>query len=136
MKKRFLSILAILAVFCIVLVGCGGSSKDYSADYVGDWELVEMSADSADDAISADDLATLKDSGLVCVLTLNADGTFVIDFFGSQQMEGTWSFDGPTKGAVDLESDGKTQHSPLEYDPSTNRLAIIESSDTLYFERV
>ena len=36
MKKRFLSILAILAVFCIALVGCGGSSKDYSADYVGD----------------------------------------------------------------------------------------------------
>ena len=51
-------------------------------------------------------------------------------------MEGTWSFDGPTKGAVDLESEGKTQHSPLEFDPSTNRLAIIESSDTLYFERV
>ena len=73
MKKRFLSILAILAVFCIALVGCGGSSKDYSADYVGDWELVEMSADSADDAISADDLATLKDSGLVCVLTLIAN---------------------------------------------------------------
>ncbi|MBQ6395567.1 MAG: hypothetical protein IJH87_04415 [Atopobiaceae bacterium] len=136
MKKRFLSILAVLAVLCIALVGCGGSSKDYSADYVGDWELVEMSADSPDDAISADDLATLKDSGLVCVLTLNADGTFVIDFFGSQQMDGTWSFDGPTKGAVDLESEGKTQHSPLEYDPSTNRLAIIESSDTLYFERV
>ena len=135
MKKRFLSILAILAVFCIALVGCGGS-KDYSPDYVGDWELVEMTADSSDDAISADDLATLKDNGLVCPLTLNADGTFVIDFFGSQQMEGTWSFDGPTKGAVDLSADGKTQHSPLEFDPSTNRLAIIESSDTLYFARV
>ena len=119
MKKRFLSILAILAVFCIALVGCGGS-KDYSPDYVGDWELVEMTADSSDDAISADDLATLKDNGLVCTLTL----------------EGTWSFDGPTKGAVDLSADGKTQHSPLEFDPSTNRLAIIESSDTLYFARV
>ena len=128
-----ISALCFAFALCFALAGCGGVNK---AIYVGDWELVEMSADSADDAISADDLATLKDSGLVCVLTLNADGTFVIDFFGSQQMEGTWSFDGPTKGAVDLESDGKTQHSPLEYDPSTNRLAIIESSDTLYFERV
>lgn len=136
MKKRFLSILAVLAVLCIALVGCGGSSKDYSADYVGDWELVEMSADSPDDAISADDLATLKDSGLVCVLTLNADGTFVIDFFGSQQMEGTWSFESETAGIILITSDGSTQRSPLEYDSSTGRLAIVESSDTLYFERV
>ena len=46
-------ILAVLAVLCIVLVGCGGESKDYSADYVGDWKLVEMTADDPNDALGA-----------------------------------------------------------------------------------
>ena len=31
MKKRFLSIIAVLAMFCLVLVGCGGGGSDTTA---------------------------------------------------------------------------------------------------------
>ena len=108
---------------------------DYNAAYVGDWELVEMTADDPEDALDADTVAQLKDAGYVATLTLAEDGTFVIDVFGNSEMTGTWSFESETIGIILITSDGSTQRSPLEYDPTTGMLAIIESSDTLYFER-
>ncbi|MCR4871759.1 MAG: hypothetical protein K5859_10770 [Atopobiaceae bacterium] len=111
-------------------------SADYNAQYVGDWELVEMTADDPEDAIDADTVAQLKDAGYVATLTLAEDGTFTLDVFGDSEMTGTWSFESETAGIIVITSDGSTQHSPLEYDPSTGRLAVIESSDALYFARV
>ena len=70
------------------------------------------------------------------IVTLAEDGTFVIDVFGNSEMTGTWSFESETFGIILITSDGDTQRSPFEYDPATGMLAIIESSDTLYFERV
>ena len=111
-------------------------SVDYNAQYVGNWELVEMTADDPDDAIDADTVAQLKDAGYVATLTLAEDGTFTLDIFGDSEMTGTWSFESETAGIIVITSDGSTQRSPLEYDPSTGRLAVIESSDALYFARV
>ena len=130
MKKRFLGILAILAVFCIALVGCGGSSEDYSSNFAGDWQLVSM--ESPDNDVTEQDLQDMKDIGMTVDLTFADDGTCTLVMFGEEYGTGTWKAKSATTCDVTMED----QHIDVTIDSSTGRLSFAQDDEALIFERV
>ena len=129
MKKRFLGILAVLAVFCIALVGCGGSGKDYTSNFAGEWELVAM--ESEENQVSEEDLQNMKEMGLVVTLNLNEDGTANLVMFGEDYGSGEWS--AKTSTTIDMTMEG--QKIDVTLDPSTGRLRFAQGDEALIFVR-
>ena len=130
MKKRFLGILAVLAVFCIALVGCGGPAEDYSPNFAGNWQLVAM--ESADNEVSEQDLQDMKDLGLTVDLTFADDGTCSLVMFGEDYGTGTWKDESAAECAVTMED----QSIDVALDSATGRLTFAQGDEALIFERV
>lgn len=82
--KKTLVILAVAmtALFCVMLAGCGGSSgggEDLSdSQFTGTWNAVSMSI--GDESEPFDE---------TCIMTLNGDGTGTLDD-GEESSEFTW----------------------------------------------
>lgn len=100
-RKIVLVLMACMLAACFTLVGCGGGGG--AADFVGDWKLTEMVEDG--EAMSGDDLELMEEMGLTFGLTINDDGSAVIDMFG-ETLDGTWEAAGDS--AVDLTFEGET----------------------------
>ena len=130
MKKRFLGILAVLAVFCIALVGCGGPKEDYTPVFAGEWELVAM--ESEDNEVSEQDLQDMKDLGLTVTLTLNEDGTANRVMFGEDYGTGEWS----AKSATECNMTMEGQKIDVVLDPSTGRLRFSQGDEALIFVKI
>lgn len=159
MKKRFLSIIAVIAMFCLVLVGCGGGGsdttaapaeqsssepgklsggaaeveeEDFTAVFAGEWQAIYMDADDPEDAISEDDMQMMRDMGYTADLTLSEDGTWKMVIFGEDFGEGIWEAKSATEAIIFYEDEKIT----VSYDASTGVLSLIESNDTIFFVRL
>lgn len=83
--KRFEGVFAVLClVFAcfFVLVGCQGSSTEDSKEFIGEWTLESVTAESNDMKVSASDVALMQSFGYTATLTLREDGTATFDVFG------------------------------------------------------
>ena len=127
MKKRFLGILAVLAVFCIALVGCGGG-EDYSANFAGKWQLVSIEGENA---LSEEDVQLMKDVDLTVDLTLAEDGTCTLVMFGEDYGSGTWKAKSATECTVTLEGEDIA----TTLDSGSGRLSLTQGGDSLIFVR-
>ena len=81
MKKTIVILaVAMTALFCVMLAGCGGSGSGDVSDspYIGTWNAVSMSL--GDESEPYDE---------TCVLTLNDDGTGTLDD-GAEATAFTW----------------------------------------------
>ena len=71
---------AAIAVSCMLLAGCGGSSADLSdSEYVGTW--VALTIDAFGQEETTEDVSEALDTTMT--MTLNEDGTLVADFGGT-----------------------------------------------------
>lgn len=104
MFKKF----GIVATLCVVLalsfalVGCGGESVDKSK-YTGNWQLTSSSSEDLD----ADSIALMKSLGLEVKLTLNEDGTGMLDMFGDER-DLTWDATSNTDGKMTISGNETT----------------------------
>lgn len=100
-RKCLAAVLAACAlVLCLGLAACGG--PDPAEDFVGTWEL--ESGGGEDQQLAAEEVAMMKGAGLACTLTLEAEGTAVLDMFG-ETMEGSWEAKDVHEGTVTMEGD-------------------------------
>ena len=101
MKKGLLAVVAAFALaLCLGLVGCGGA--DPEKDFIGTWELESGAGEKL--SIPAKDVSMLRDVGIVCTLTLDAEGKAVLDMFG-ETLEGEWKAKGLHEGKVSFDGD-------------------------------
>ena len=124
MKKRIFA----LAVACVLalsfaLVGCGGGSSSSgnaggsdapaapasdTANVAGDWQLYEMANPTNPNSeyiISHDDVVLAAESGYVVSMTLNEDGTGVIDI-GGDVTNVTWEPNDADSISINIGGDG------------------------------
>lgn len=96
MKKTIIILaVAMTALFCITLAGCGGSNGGDTSDspYLGTWNAVSMSI--GDESEPFDD---------TCILTLNDDGTGTLEDGEGEVTEFTWE---PTEEGLKTAGDMK-----------------------------
>ncbi|MDO5107158.1 MAG: hypothetical protein Q4D39_02660, partial [Coriobacteriaceae bacterium] len=136
MRKRFLSIVALLAVFCIALVGCGGGApqeeKDIAANFYGEWEYV---AAEGENAIDEEAVADMKELGLTFKIYLGEDGTWAFTAMDDEILStGTWEAQSETEAT--LISAGSNE-STATFDPETGRIRYDNGGGTiLILERI
>ena len=98
--KATIGALALAAALCLGLAACGGASpEDYTANFAGTWEL--DSIQSSENASTPEDIAMMKELGLVCTLDLATDGTATLDLFGDAT-NGTWEATGADTASITL----------------------------------
>ncbi len=79
---------AAIAVFCMLLASCGGSSADLSnSEYVGTW--VAQTIDAFGQEETTEDVSEALNTTMT--ITLNGDGTLVADFGEDEPLTGTWT---------------------------------------------
>jgi uncharacterized lipoprotein NlpE involved in copper resistance len=127
-KKRAgrIVLLCVLALLCLGLFACSGSSADAKKAYTGQWKLTEMTENG--EAVSADDMAMLDSLGMTIDLTVNEDGTFDLTFFGESQ-KGDWEAKSATEATFTIEGDSV---------PATlkdGKLTLSESDVSMTFEK-
>ena len=127
MKK--LSVLCALALaLCFGLVSCGSAPEDYTPNFAGSWELVQVEGDGS--VLTQEDLATLKDIGMTCTFDLESDGTYSLNMFG-EVVSGNWEATSAEVAAITME--GSVVDATL-----ANEQLTLEQSGTgkLVFARV
>ncbi|WP_058985696.1 lipocalin family protein [Hugonella massiliensis] len=115
-----------LALLCLGLFACSGSSADAKKAYIGQWKLTEMTENG--EPVSADDMAMLDSLGMTIDLTVNEDGTFNLTFFGESQ-KGDWEAKSATEATFTVEGDSV---------PATlkdGKLTLSESDVSMTFEK-
>ena len=106
MTKRYAKLVAFvlgMAVFAVGLFACGNPKEQANANFCGTWELNGMQLKSM--SYSEQDLATLKDSGLTCYLTITDDDNATLELFGAVTAA-TWS--AKDANTAELHLDGST----------------------------
>ena len=126
-KSKLIAFAAITCAFalCLTLVGCG--SNEAKKAFVGTWELTEMSN------ASADDIALIKSLGLTVEATFAEDGTFTMDMFGENVIEGTWKASDTTKVTISADSEGTS--STIEATLADNKLTIAVNEESMTLEK-
>lgn len=127
MKKRFLGLFAILAMFCIALVGCGGGGQDYTANFSGEWELSHV---ENNDELSPEAIQDLRDLGLTVNLSLGEDGAASLVMFGEDYGTGEWKATGADTCEVTINDEALS----CTLDDS-GLLHVTEADETLVFMR-
>ena len=89
MKKTLaLFCCAAIAVSCMLLASCGGSTADLSdSEYVGTW--VAQTIDAFGQEETTEDVSEALDTTMT--MTLNGDGTLVADFGDDEPLNATWT---------------------------------------------
>lgn len=127
MKKRIVALFAMLAVACLVLVGCGGGAAGgEKAAFVGSWTLTSMT-ESGEEMTEAD-LKTLKDLGLEVTIKLDEDGKATLTLFG-EAMEGTWE----TTGAAAAKFKSDTSEADMVIE--NEQLKMEQDGSSLVFSK-
>ena len=137
MRKRFLSIDALLTVLCIALVGCGGGApqeeKDIAANFYGEWEYI---AAEGDDPIDEEAVADMKELGLTFKVILAEDGTWAFTAVDDEVIvSGTWEAQSETEAT--LTSSVLDTTSTATFDPETGHIRYDNDSGfVLVLERI
>ncbi len=120
MMKKILSVIT-AGIVCLALTACSGSVKeaDVMSERAGLYELSALV--SQDKESPAEDLEMMKSKGLVCTLTLEEDGTGVLDLFG-EKTEVTWT-------AEEVSAEGKT----IPYTYQDKQIILNEDSSSMTF---
>ena len=118
MKKHLAVIM--LAVFMMVLAGCGGKKID--APVVGDWKLSTVEA--MGQTMTVEDFAALTGSDVEMKIYIKDNGTFSANFEG-ESGEGKWEYEEPT---ITLKDDTDTLTG--EYKDGKITLSIDEGGES------
>jgi len=118
--KKIIKVLMALALIAgmAALIGCGGGDndggseeEDFSASFVGVWEIDSMDEDGK--ITTGEDLVKMKELGLNVTITLSEDGKAVFNLFGTKT-EGTWEAKDANTCIITM--DGKPADAKLEGD--------------------
>lgn len=109
MKKKSVLLAALAAILALsfALVGCGGKGGGGDANpdaFYGDWTMTSLNTGDEADSISEEDMASFTSLGMTFVLTMNEDGTLVLDLAGDTE-SGTWEVTGKNAGTARFASD-------------------------------
>lgn len=103
-KTSLIAIVCLACALCLAMVGCGGVNKEA---YTGAWDLESGS----DENLGVESIAMMKSYGLEVTMTLNEDGTGLLNLFGEplslkweakSNSEGTVTFDEGKSAALKL----------------------------------
>ena len=97
------------------------AEEDNTAEIAGQYEITAMITDGKE--TPAEDLELMKGKGLTCTLTLDPDGTGVLDLFG-EESDLTW--DGETIS---------TDETEMSYTWENGRLTVVDGDSSLTFLR-
>ena len=128
MKKKIIAMFAVLAVACLVLVGCGGAGSDPKAAWVGTRKLSGMVENGEE--MSADDLKALESLGLEVTMTLSEDGKASLSLFG-EAMDGTWEAKSATEGTFTAQGSSapmKIENEVLSMEQNGSKLSFSKSA--------
>lgn len=87
LAKRCACVLTCVLITCLVFTGCNKKKEDYRKDFVGTWEIVDIT--QTEKSFTEQQLNEMKTHGLNVYLDLREDGTSELDLFGSTTA-GTW----------------------------------------------
>lgn len=118
MKKIIKILLCVAIIF--TAAGCSGS------DISGEYELVDVTSTGDDSDTVTSGFALLKALGMEVTMTLNKDGTGVIDILG-QTINITYD---KSKKAISFQQGGE-----LHYTYKDNTLTIAEEEGSLVFKK-
>lgn len=138
-RKRLIAGLAVLCAFVLALSACGfGDPKaEASKNFVGTWELESMN--SSGQETSAEDLALLKSFGMSVYLTVEDDGSALLEMFGSN-ITATWTAKDATN--VTLSFDGSAaqstgiQETTQDVSFADGKLTMSSNNDTMVFKKI
>ena len=111
----------LLRVLCVVLLVLSMAGCKKKLDLSGTYQLNRL--DSDEDSVTAEDMETLRSLGMDVLLTLEKDGTGVLDVFGEKQSL-TYDIDKMTV-TVGGES--------VEMKYANGELSLIDPSGTMVF---
>lgn len=87
MKTKVFGFVVVACLVCAGLASCAAGEEDYTANFVGAWELTSM--EGGESSLTADEFAMMKEMGVSASLNLAEDSTYIFDLFGDQ-VEGAW----------------------------------------------
>ena len=120
--KKTLSILLVLLMLCSL---CGVTAMaDDAADVVGSYRLVSFKA--GDQEITEEMIALMESAGRPGTLTVNEDGSAVLDLFGEQTLNLHFDF---AAGTVDADGDA------LNYTLDGDVLTIGDADGAMVFSK-
>ncbi|WP_165044723.1 hypothetical protein [Adlercreutzia sp. ZJ138] len=90
-----------ITAMLVLLMLCGCATLHDGDTFVGSWELVETSGDES--ALSPDYVREMRDLGMIIQLTLEEDGTLIIDQYG-EISTGTWQATSTDEGLATLDN--------------------------------
>lgn len=96
-------------------------AEETEADIAGEYEITAMVSDGKE--TSSEDLELLKSKGLTCTITLESDGTGVLNLFG-EESDMTWDEES-------ISTDEKT----MTYTFGDQQLTLIDGTSSLTFSR-
>lgn len=93
MRKKNTMLAALMTAFlAVTAMGCSADSQAKNAVPTDDalpgvYELISYSSGTEDDpnAVTAEEIQMMKEYGMTCTLTVNKDGTALLDVFGEEQ---------------------------------------------------
>lgn len=103
--RKMVSVLAAFACMlacCFALTACGGGDTAEADEFIGEWNLESVTAESDDMKVTTSDVALMQSFGYTATLTLNADGTAVFDMFG-EVTECEWSVKDPISALLSID---------------------------------
>ena len=125
--KKALAALACSIVMCLMVAGCG-NNEAYKADFIGTWEITDMSVEG--EQTSDVDLELMKEFGLTVYLELDEDGKASLELFG-EASDGTWEATGQKQGKLTFNDSSAT----IAIDDD-GLLVMSEEEDELKFKKI
>lgn len=128
MKKAGFIVLAACAVaLCFGLLACGsGRAEEDEKNFIGKWELESTKSDDESITMTAEDVASMKEEGYTCTLSLEKSKAAVLNIFG-EITEGTWEASSADAGKVTIGDQD------IEMKIENDRLVLIQDGYTMTF---
>lgn len=116
-------------IMCGMLTACGtGGSASKGAKMVGYWEATEVTADG--ETLTEDDIKTLKEMDLLCILYLSEDGKATLDLFGEIE-ETTWDIENATITVDTINANLELKDDTLTFSDENNKVVFKKGDDSL-----
>ncbi len=126
---KIIALILCALVICGTLAACGsGGSTSKGAKMVGYWEATEVTADG--ETLTEDDIKTLKEMDLLCILYLSEDGKATLDLFGEIE-ETTWDIENATLTVDTINATLELKDDTLTFSDENNKVVFKKGDDSL-----